>query len=81
MHVTNDEVFNKIQNAIGNHDEVLTIVKKHKLRWSYLKSLARNSQKNKKERKTEKEAGRQHKRLDTTGIRAVVKVQTYMKPL
>ena len=32
-HVTNEEVPNKIQNAIGVHDDLLTMVKKRKLRW------------------------------------------------
>ena len=32
-HVTNEEVRNRIQNAIGVHDGLLTMVKKRKLRW------------------------------------------------
>ena len=32
-HVTNEEVRNRIQNAIGVHDDLLTMVKKLKLRW------------------------------------------------
>ena len=32
-HVMNEEVRNRIQNAIGVHDDLLTIVKKRKLRW------------------------------------------------
>ena len=32
-HVTNEEVRNRIQNASGVHDNLLTIVKKRKLRW------------------------------------------------
>ena len=32
-HVTNEEVRNRIQNAIGLHDDLLTMVKKRKLRW------------------------------------------------
>ena len=32
-HVTNEEVRNRIQNAIGMHDDLLTMVKKRKLRW------------------------------------------------
>ena len=32
-HVTNEEVRNRIQNAIGEHDDLLTMVKKRKLRW------------------------------------------------
>ena len=32
-HVTNEEVRNNIQNATGVHDDLLTMVKKRKLRW------------------------------------------------
>ena len=32
-HVTNEEVHRKIQAAIGEHDELLTLVKRRKLRW------------------------------------------------
>ena len=32
-HVTNEEVRNRIQNAIGVHDDHLIMVKKRKLRW------------------------------------------------
>ena len=32
-HVTNEEVRRKIQAAIGEYDEHLTLVKKEKLRW------------------------------------------------
>ena len=32
-HVTNEKVRNRIQNAIGVHDDLLTTVKKRKLRW------------------------------------------------
>ena len=33
-HVTNEEVHRKIQAAIAEYDELLTLVKKRKLRWS-----------------------------------------------
>ena len=32
-HVTNEEIRNRIQNATGMHDDLLTMVKKRKLRW------------------------------------------------
>ena len=32
-HVTNEEVRNRIQNAIGVHGDLLTIIKKRQLRW------------------------------------------------
>ena len=65
-HVTNEEVRNRIQNAIGVHDDHLTMVKKRKLRWyGHIKILwhgednsARDSERSKKERKTEEEMGR-----------------------
>ena len=33
QHVTDEEVRNKIQDEIGKHDDLLSIVKKHKLTW------------------------------------------------
>ena len=32
-HVTNEEVHAKIQQATGPHEDLLTIVKRHKLQW------------------------------------------------
>ena len=32
-HVTNEEIARKIQAAIGEYNELLTLVKKQKLRW------------------------------------------------
>ena len=32
-HVTHEEVCAKIQQAIGPHEDLLTIVKRHKLQW------------------------------------------------
>ena len=32
-HVTNEEIFAKIQQAIGPHEDILTIVKRRKLKW------------------------------------------------
>ena len=62
--MTNEEVRNRIQNAIGVHDDLLTMVKKRKLRWSQdplawrRDNSARDSERSKKERKTEEEMGR-----------------------
>ena len=40
--VTNEEVRRKIQTAIGEYDELLTLVKKRKLRWfGYVSGLAK----------------------------------------
>ena len=66
-HVTNKEVRNKIQNDIGVHDDLLTMVKKKETQvgWPHLKILghgednsAGDNEMNKKERKTEEEIGR-----------------------
>ena len=40
-HVTNEEVRNRIQNAVGVHDDLLTMVKKTKTQmvWPHLKIL------------------------------------------
>ena len=58
-HVTKEEVRNRIQNAIGVHDDLLTMVKKRKLRWyghiSRSSGMARDGERSKKEKKTEEE--------------------------
>ena len=64
--MTNEEVRNRIQNAIGVHDDLLTMVKKRKqMVWPHLKILrhgegnsAGDRERNKKQRKTEEEMGR-----------------------
>ena len=61
-----EEVRNRIQNAIGVHDDLLTMVKKRKqMVWPHLKLLGHgkdnsvgDSERGKRERKTEKEMGR-----------------------
>ena len=69
-HVTNEEVRAKIQQAIGPHEDLLTIVKRRKLQWYYhvIRSgqnhLARLSERGKKTRQTEEEVGRQYQRMD-----------------
>ena len=65
-HVTNEEVRNRIQNAIGVHDDLLTGKETEtQMVWPHLKILwhgednsARDSERSKKERKTEEEMGR-----------------------
>ena len=61
----NEEARNRIQNAIGVHDELLTMVKKRKLRWyghisrsSGMAKTSLDSEMSKKERKTEEKMGR-----------------------
>ena len=73
-HVTNEEVRSRIQNAVGVHDDLLTMIKKRKLRW-YLKifgygedNSACDSERSKKERKTEEEMGRKDQGMDGNGV-------------
>ena len=76
-HVTNEDVRSKIQQAIGPNEELLTIVKRSKLKWyghvsrSSVRQnhLARHSERGKKTRQTEKEVGRQHQGMETPGVR------------
>ena len=68
-HVTNEEVRRKIQTAIGEYDELLTLIKKRKLRWfchvlrssGLAKTILQGTVKGKgKKRQTEEEVGRQY---------------------
>ena len=79
-HVTNEKVCAKIQQAIGPHEFLLTIVKRRKLTvvWSCLpfigsgqNHLARHSEREKKTRQTEEEVGKQHQGMDRPGVRQV----------
>ena len=79
-HVTNKEVHVKIQQATGPHEDLLTIIKRHKLQWyghvSHSSGLAKNhlarhSERGKKTRQTKKEVGRQHHRMDRKRVRIV----------
>ena len=79
-HVTNEEVRAKIQQAIGPHEDLLTIVKRRKLQWyghvsPFIRSgknhLARHREKGKRTRQTEKEVGRQHQGMDRPGVHQV----------
>ena len=76
-HVTNKEVCAKIQQAIGPHENLLTIIKRRKLQWCghvfpFIRSgrnrLARHSERGKKTRRTKKEVGRQHQGLNRPGV-------------
>ena len=73
----NEEVRRKIQAAIGEYDELLTLVKKLKLRWfgyvsgssGLAKTVLQGTVKEKrKKRQTEEEVGRQYQRLDRNGL-------------
>ena len=79
-HVTNEEVRAKIRQAIGPHEDLLTIVKRRKLQWyghvsrssGLAKTIfARHSERGKKTRQTEEEVGRQHQGMDRPGVQQV----------
>ena len=77
-HVTNEEVRAKIQQATGPREDLLTIIKRHKLQWyghvscSGQNHHARHSERGKKTRQTEEEGGRQHQGLDRPGVQQVL---------
>ena len=72
-HVTNEEVRAKIQQAVGPQEDLLTIVKRRKLKWyrhvARLSGLAnaRHSERAKKARQTEKEV-RRHQGLASSPV-------------
>ena len=74
---TNEEGRRKIQAAIGEYDELLTLVKKRKLRWfghvsgssGLAETILQGTVKGKrKKRQTEEEVGRQYQRVDRNGL-------------
>ena len=78
-HVTNEEVRAKIQQATGPHEDLLTIIKRRKLRWyghvshssGLAKTILQGTVKGEKTRRTEEEVGRQHQGMDRPGFRQV----------
>ena len=79
-HVTSEEVHAKIQQANGPYEDVLTIVKRRKLRWH--RHVSRSSglattilqgtvKGGRRQGKTEEEVGRQHHGMDKPGVRQV----------
>ena len=74
-HVTNEEVRAKIQQAIGPHEDLLTMVKRRKLQWyghvSGSSGKPRHNERGKTTRQTEEEVGRQHQGMDRPGVRHV----------
>ena len=72
-HVTNEEVHAKIQQAIGPHEDLLTIVKRRKLQWLVMFPIPQVWPKpsRKKRRQTEEEAGRQHQGMDRHGVQHI----------
>ena len=79
-HVTNEEVRAKIQQAIGPHEDFLTIVKRRKLqRYGHVcrssglaKTILQDTVKGgKKTRQTEEEVGRQNQGMNRPRVRQV----------
>ena len=76
-HVTNEDVFANIQQAVGPHENLLTIVKGRKLQWyGHASRSSRlvetieqgHSERGKKTRQTDQEMGRQHQGMDRLGV-------------
>ena len=76
-HVTSEEVRAKIQQAIGPHEDLLTIVKRGKLQcYGHVSRSSRlvetieqgHSERGKKTRQTDQEMGRQHQGMDRLGV-------------
>ena len=76
-HVTNEEVRAKIQQAIGPHEDLLTIITRRKLQWyghvSRSSGLAKTILQGtvKGGRRQGREVGRQHQGMDRPGVREV----------
>ena len=79
-HVTNEEVFAKIQQTIGLHED-LTIANRSKLKGcghvscslGLAKTILQGSDRGKKTGKTEEKMGRQHQGRDRPGVRQIAK--------
>ena len=73
-HITNEIMCKKIQAAIGPYEDILTTVKKRKLRWfghvirPLQKGRTRHSTREKKTRKAKEKMGRQHQRVDRSRL-------------
>ena len=72
--------YTEIQQAIGPHEDLLTMVKRCKLHWyghvsrssGLAKTILQDTVKGgKKTRQTEEEVGRQHRGMDRPGVRQV----------
>ena len=73
-HVTDEEVRRKIQTAVGEYDELLTLVNTEmvwpcfKVFWFSKDNPAGHSERNRNKRQTEEEVGRQYQREDRNGV-------------
>ena len=79
-HVTNEEVRAKIQQAIGPHEDLLTIVKRCKLQWygqvscssGLAKTILQGTVKGRRRQgRLTEDVGRQHQGMDRPGVRLV----------
>ena len=79
VHATNEEVRAKIQQAIGPHKDLLTIVKRRKLQWyghvsrssGLAKTILQGTGKGEEDKADREKAGRQHQGMDRPGVRQV----------
>ena len=75
----NEEVRAKIQQAIGPHKDLLTIVKRRKLQWyghvsrssGLAKTILQGTEKGEEDKADREKAGRQHQGMDRPGVRQV----------
>ena len=78
-HITNEEVCAKIQQAIGPHEDLITIVKRCKLKWyghvsrssGLARTILQGTVKGRRRHGTQEEVGRQHQGMDRPGVRQV----------
>ena len=78
-HVTNEEVRAKIQQAIGPHEDLLTIVKRRKLQWyghvsrssGLAKTILQGTVKGGRRQGGQSKRWEQHQRIDRPGVRQV----------
>ena len=78
-HVTNEEVRAKIRQAIGPHEDILTIVKRRKLQWyghasrlsRLAKTILQSTVKGGKRHGGQDEVRREHQGMDRPGVRQV----------
>ena len=78
-HVTNEEVHAKIQQAIGPHKDILTIVKRRKLQWfghvfcssRLAKTILQRTVKGGRRQGRQRKRWGQHQRMDRPGGRQV----------
>ena len=71
--IADEEVRRKVQAAIGDYDDLLTLVKKRKLRWFKVFWLSKDnpkghSERKRKKRQTEEEVERQYQIVDTNRL-------------